>query len=49
MDDYASKPVDPKTLKILLDRYPADPAASKSIGGDGAAKPSSPPPSLATD
>ena len=28
MDDYASKPVDPKTLRILLDRYPAD-------GGDG--------------
>lgn len=22
MDDYASKPVDPKTLKLLLDRYP---------------------------
>ena len=52
MDDYASKPVDPKTLKILLDRYPVktvQSVATKMIGGDGAAKPSSPPPSLATD
>ena len=49
MDDYASKPVDPKTLKIILDRYPARPIVSKTMGGDGAAKPSSLPPSLTTD
>ncbi len=40
MDDYASKPVDPNTLKVLLDRYPAQP---DPIGGDGAATPSGPP------
>lgn len=40
MDDYASKPVDPKTLRLLLDRHPV-PAAP--IGGDGAVKPSAPP------
>lgn len=45
MDDYASKPVDPKTLRLLLDRHPA-PAAP--VGGDGAVKPSVPP-SISTD
>jgi signal transduction histidine kinase/CheY-like chemotaxis protein len=31
MDDYASKPVDPKTLRILMERHPAN-----RVGGDGA-------------
>lgn len=40
MDDYASKPVDPKTLRLLLDRHSGKP---DPIGGDGAATPSFPP------
>lgn len=42
MDDYASKPVDPKTLRILLQRY-----ATHRIGGDGAV--GAEPPQLAGD
>lgn len=45
MDDYASKPVDPKTLRLLLDRHSAQ---ATSAGGDGAVKPSMPP-SIPTD
>lgn len=42
MDDYASKPVDPKTLRILLERY-----ATHRVSGDGSV--GSEPPRLAGD
>jgi CheY-like chemotaxis protein len=42
MDDYASKPVDPKTLRILMERHPAN-----RVGGDGAMQ--AEPPTLAGD
>ncbi|MGB0649957.1 MAG: ATP-binding protein [Rhodothermales bacterium] len=45
MDDYASKPVDPTTLRLLLERHSV-PVAIK--GGDGAMNPSLPP-SISTD
>jgi len=46
MEDYASKPVDPKTLKILLERYPSYP---NDPGGDGAVAPAADSPTLASD
>ncbi len=45
MDDYASKPVDPTTLRLLLERHSV-PVAIKV--GDGAINPSLPP-SISTD